>query len=800
MDAVRATGVKEHFDLGAAKEVVESGGLATRPDYLVFRLTDLIRMAFSASTAGVDDLRLEGLGLLQDLLEKFADAADPDFDDHALLEQYQAQISAALTPAFAPDSTPEVMSVACRVCAVYVGSGINKELSTLSRVLKMLTGLLDLCKDTSSELAISSPHAHVMLKLAILSAWAELHVASFRHDYLKEVVGPNIPTLCDLWVTSLRDYAKLKLEADVMTKLGEAAPKASSGTGLDTYLAATREVVLPFYTKSWVLLLQSVSSLVDDHGDVVASVLRPDAASPDQEGGERVPKLFYVLFGLCVETASLGSGTVNVAKIPGLNREEGAAVAKKADPVAFRICLESLGKLCSAKVVGEAGLDQCIFIETMNILDRLFQTEDVATQNIIIRIVKQIVSDYGDEYLLMDDLGLASAPGSATFFSGSLDNIAAQPILPSPESAQPTPTGLNTKVYKIVKLLLNVFLYHVPGLTDNPAAAVTANKPSTPETVQLLSIALETLANFVSSPEIAAKYADNLVPIAMFVFTAILQSEKFATDIAPRVLVCIKKSIEGLETADGPSVHATDVIAKTLKSSLTTLLDAMEEREGDNFTASEDGGSDASAALLRNQMLAVVLIVTTCPVLSYHQESQDRLIETFSKAARSSNVQIALASLQCIRTLCLLSTRSDSGSSAVGTSYVRLLIPHVVIVALGIAGEAATPGTSAAARIPVLEDAVKLLLLLYTVVTGEKTSQTLLQLATTQQQHFKVAIAGMPDERRGQLERGLKSIVGLQTAGGGVSSGGGGGAAAAGDEEVVRHEAPKIQLKQFGSF
>ncbi|KAJ1551770.1 hypothetical protein HK096_000092 [Nowakowskiella sp. JEL0078] len=132
-----------HFDLVAARKEREVGRAS---DYLILRLPDLVRMAFGAATAHVDELRFEGLILLQDILERFRTTMDPDFEGHALLEQYQAQMSAALTPAFSVESSPEVTAAACRVCAVYVSSGINKESSTLSRVLKLLSGLLDQCK------------------------------------------------------------------------------------------------------------------------------------------------------------------------------------------------------------------------------------------------------------------------------------------------------------------------------------------------------------------------------------------------------------------------------------------------------------------------------------------------------------------------------------------------------------------------------------------------------------------------------------------------------------------------------
>lgn len=81
------------------------------------------------------------------------------------------------------------------MCAIYVGSGIVKDLYQLGRELKLLTASLDKVKDGSQltgvgEVKDLSPHASVMVKLSVLNAWAELQVASQHQDYLKQVLQP----------------------------------------------------------------------------------------------------------------------------------------------------------------------------------------------------------------------------------------------------------------------------------------------------------------------------------------------------------------------------------------------------------------------------------------------------------------------------------------------------------------------------------------------------------------------------------------------------------------------------------
>lgn len=78
--------------------------------------------------------------------QSFGQSQDVDFEEALLLDQYQAPIAAALTPAFAADSYPEVLASAIQVCAVFVGSGVVKEIEKMGRILKLLTTALESCK------------------------------------------------------------------------------------------------------------------------------------------------------------------------------------------------------------------------------------------------------------------------------------------------------------------------------------------------------------------------------------------------------------------------------------------------------------------------------------------------------------------------------------------------------------------------------------------------------------------------------------------------------------------------------
>lgn len=54
-----------------------------------------------------------------------------------------------------------------------------------------------------------------MVKMAVLSAWAELQVASIEQPYLVDVVKPYIAKLTPLWLECLQEFARLRFEPDI---------------------------------------------------------------------------------------------------------------------------------------------------------------------------------------------------------------------------------------------------------------------------------------------------------------------------------------------------------------------------------------------------------------------------------------------------------------------------------------------------------------------------------------------------------------------------------------------------------
>ena len=210
------------------------------------RIADVVRLAFLASTASVTELQVSGLRLIDQILRIFGTMPDPDFQEALLLEQYQAQISSALTPAFAADSSPDLAAAAVDVCATFISTGLVTDVERMGRILKLLVTALENFTDDAQDSAVGelkglSSNAQTMVRMAVLSAWAELQVASTQQEYLVKVVKPHTAKLTPLWLSSLQEFARLRFEPDISNNTGPARPDE----GLDViYAALNRQTLL----------------------------------------------------------------------------------------------------------------------------------------------------------------------------------------------------------------------------------------------------------------------------------------------------------------------------------------------------------------------------------------------------------------------------------------------------------------------------------------------------------------------------------------------------------------------------
>ncbi|XP_035216852.1 HEAT repeat-containing protein 5B-like isoform X2 [Stegodyphus dumicola] len=374
-----------HFDLAQARE----SKMSSKWEYLVLYLSDLVRMAFMAATSDSDALRIEGLKALQMIISKFAKVPEPEFPGHVILEQYQAQVGAALRPAFSPETPSHITAFACQVCSAWIGCGVARDLNDLRRVHQLLVSSLEKLHKGSSSL-IYNESASTMEKLAILKAWAEVYVVAMNdklaegeisendktsdtQESLLRLVAPELSLLSIYWLSFLKDYALLSLPPEFRSQLPH--------EGGAFYSSDTMDTVRKFYKDTWPPVLNaatlwlchggfeetckaSTSNLPRNlHSYLVQSNRTPDEINAD---------FFHLIFGICLEAlcGPYASSTVDYVMI----------------------CLHSLIQLLNhplpSKVLGE---DSQLSIELANVLHRLLLTRECTESQLAVMEVAQLL-------------------------------------------------------------------------------------------------------------------------------------------------------------------------------------------------------------------------------------------------------------------------------------------------------------------------------------------------------------------------------------------------------------------------
>jgi hypothetical protein len=478
-----------HFDLLAAKEIQMT---KSKGDYLVLHLSDLIRMSFMAATSDSDQLRLEGLKTLQEIIEKFSRVPEPEFPGHLLLEQFQAQVGAALRPAFAPDTPSHVTAAACAVCSKWVGSGVAKDLTDLRRVHQLLVVSLEKLHTKSNSTQLYNESMATLEKLSILKAWAQIYIVSMKSngssptsnvlkklkssqiedqsiqnddefgdfeshsESLLALVQPELENLSTHWLAALRDYALLSLPPEYSSQLPH--------DGGSFYTPDTINSSKPHYLSSWSQILYAAALWLNSGGFDMSDDVNGNGStnSEDADNNNMPPQVighgsvsadrFHLMFGICME--SLCSTRTN----------------EKLDCVIS--CLQSLYTIFDSKwarnmITKTDGL----LIELCNVLYRLILTRDsLEVQLLCAEILKQSI------LAARERLELEKANKLADFkkLDNQEDNKNEEILLKELDEMGETEIEPgNSHVYAVLEVVLCLLARQLPALNPSQTTRLT---------------------------------------------------------------------------------------------------------------------------------------------------------------------------------------------------------------------------------------------------------------------------------------------------------------------------------------
>ncbi|KKZ66608.1 hypothetical protein EMCG_07722 [[Emmonsia] crescens] len=702
------------------------------------RVGDIIRMAFSASTANVIELRVWGLKIIDQVLKMFGKTPDPDFAEASLLEQYQAQISSALTPAFAADSSSELASEAINVCATFVSTGIVTNVDRMGRIFKLLVvGLENFANKPDiteiGDLKGLNANARVMVKLALFSAWARLQIASNDQKYLAEIVQPYTAILTPLWLSSLQEFARLRFEPEISSTLG---PSASDNLD-EVYAALNRETLLKFYQDSWLNFVDAIASLVEKDSEFVFDALdgkialskelvpadKPQVNGDKREKGTHINyrdepvAFFFVLFGLAFE----------------------ALVAQSHEQSNQRLeILRALKKILHPSVAGNAVYQDAVFSETIDTLDRLVMTESSSIQTVIVQMAR--------------DLALHHHSAS---------------------NNQSRSENLSDDIEQLFELTRNIILV-LAGLLPNLGESSTHTRFNvSDEAASLIKLSLSSLVDVTSVfPSIIRA---DLRACILHIFTTILATGICQAEVVPQALPIFRRFIQGITRSPAPTTSTTplppaedpETISRQIRGCISRLLQTL--------TVAQRRESETSLPCAKNTLLSLTILLTTS---SHVIPPQDPLIPRVLSEFLDCLQDLGLATVAagCLRSI-LLSPPPPTARSPTDDAIARFLLPRLIAFITSLpANELETPvdpenvkgivtlalvscigsGTIAPAGVPTAMALVIPALLVRARNEGEGAykdiAARLLELAKIDAVTFRGLVAGMGAEQRAFTE------------------------------------------------
>ncbi|KAL8670288.1 MAG: hypothetical protein Q9168_005172, partial [Polycauliona sp. 1 TL-2023] len=601
---------------------LELNSNSTAGRILQSKVGDVIRMAFHASTSSVVELRVGGLKLINQILMIFGSTPDPDFSEALLLEQYQAQVSSALTPAFNADSSPELASAAVNVCATFIATGMVTDVERMGRILKLLVGALDsFSAGDAQEAAVGdlrglSSNAQTMVRMAILSAWAGLQVARSEQRYLDKVVDPHVAKLLPLWLSSLQEFARLRFEPDISSHTGPPRPDESLET---VYAALNRKTLLRFYQDSWLELVDAIASLIEQDPQFVFAALDGKSSAAHVNGD--VPKtniayrdepvaFFFVLFGIAIE-----------ALVTRSNHESPGEVLK---------ILSALKKILSPAVAGNAIFQDSVFSETIEVFDRLALTEGLAAQTVLVDIAKTLCLTH-----------------------------------PSAAEERDTSSDLNEDIeqlFELARIIVLILTNALPNIADPKSAP---REQLSDEAVSLIRNGFEALVE--ASDIFPSVIKTDLYASILNIFSVILSTPACQTAAVPQTLPGFRRFIQKLALDDAHTgTSSSSPIAPQVQTCLHRLLAILgvaQRRE-----------HESSLACAKNTLLTTSILLTTASGVIAPNEP---LVFAALDATLDCLQDLGLATVAagCLRSLLLKMPKNEMDEGV-----ARYLLPRLVMV------------------------------------------------------------------------------------------------------------------------
>lgn len=685
-----------HFDLLQAKEqqLIKSRS----GDFLILHLAELIRMSFMAATSDSDQLRLEGLRTLQEIIDRFANVPEPEFPGHLLLEQYQAQVGAALRPAFAADTPSHVTAAACEVCSAWIGSGVARDISDLRRVHQLLVSSLNKLYTKTNSTQLYNESMATLEKLSILKAWAEVYIVAMlgngkapasllsitasgtgmgasqtaelvtgleldndnRGESLLGLVQPELHNLSNHWLAAMKDHALLLLPAEFQSQL----PR----DGGSFYTTDTINSSKPHYMSSWPPILYASALWLRDEGfarhqetqsQVADGATEPESNNNHITHGSLSADRFHMIFGICMEAL--------------------CSMRSSDKPKNIVSCLRALHSIFDSDWARRQLIkDRALTIELCHVLHRQILTRDeLLVQLLCVEILKQTIQAAREDLQRQREANVKAKP--------PVDNANENDVDVSTADAESVELGEgsvmqpgSSHVYAVLEVCLCLFVRQIPSLNPSKQTSLQMDYAYA-KNASFFSVLGDENGGLVASGLQCVEQllelctpsgALTILPTILYMTTSIIREIANKSSIDSSILAntcAVQACLQCLRTV---CVHRWAQQTSTmedwrqlLQSALATIID-LTKTAGDN----EERKVDEVTMLLA---IAVFILHTPASVVAT-PSLQYPCINHFRQCLQSEHLSVKL---KCIETTRSIFTKADIKTA---TPYIHALAPRII--------------------------------------------------------------------------------------------------------------------------
>lgn len=688
-----------HFDLLQAKEqqLIKSRS----GDYLILHLAELIRMSFMAATSDSDQLRLEGLRTLQEIIDRFANVPEPEFPGHLLLEQYQAQVGAALRPAFAADTPSHVTAAACEVCSAWIGSGVARDISDLRRVHQLLVSSLNKLYTKTNSTQLYNESMATLEKLSILKAWAEVYIVAMlgngkapaslltisvagsgtnashtselvtgleldndnRGESLLGLVEPELHNLSNHWLAAMKDHALLLLPAEFQSQL----PR----DGGSFYTTDTINSSKPHYMSSWPPILYASALWLRDEGfarhqETQTQVADTGSGTTETESnnnhithGSLSADRFHMIFGICMEAL--------------------CSMRSSDKPKNIVSCLRALHSIFDSDWARRQLIkDRALTIELCHVLHRQILTRDeLLVQLLCVEILKQTIQAAREDLQRQRDANVKPKQPA--------DNANENNVDESAESAENVELGEgsvmqpgSSHVYAVLEVCLCLFVRQIPSLNPSKQTNLQMDYAYAKNASFFSVLGDENGALVASGLQCVEQLLDlctpsgalTILPTILYMTTSIIReiANKSAIDSSILANTCaVQAALKCLRTVCvhrwAQQTNTMEDWRQLLQSALATIID-LTKTAGDN----EERKVDEVTMLLA---IAVFILHTPASVVAT-PSLQYPCINHFRQCLQSEHLSVKL---KCIETTRSIFIKADIKTA---TPYIHALAPRII--------------------------------------------------------------------------------------------------------------------------